>query len=220
MKNSARRSLAAALLVVTPAMAAIAQGQPEKPYRITEQRAPCTEFDPLRRPHFGDMHVHTAWSFDASSQDTRNRPGDAYRFARCERMGIQPYDDDGRPTRHIQIDRPLDFVAVTDHSEFLGEMRLCTTPGQPGYWHPVCIAHRWFPQLSFGTFAAYGLANKNRWGFCGEDNAACLAAAEDTWRDIRAAAEEAYDHQRLEPAHLCRCGRTLRRSIDDSRGNG
>lgn len=193
MKNSARPSLVAALLVVTPAVAAIAQGQPQKPYQITEQREPCREFDPLRRPHFGDMHVHTAWSFDASSQDTRNRPDDAYRFARGERMGIQPYDDDGRPTRHIQIDRPLDFTAVTDHSEFLGEMRLCTTPGQPGYWHPVCIAHRWLPQLSFGTFAAYGLANKNRWGFCGEDNAVCLAAAADTWRDIRAAAEEAYD---------------------------
>ena len=108
-------------------------------------------------------------------------------------MGIQPYDDDGQPTRHIQIDRPLDFVAVTDHSEFLGEMRMCTTRGQPGYWHPVCMAHRWLPQLSFGTFAAYGLANKRRWGFCGEDNAACHTAAADTWRDIRNAAEEAYD---------------------------
>ena len=185
--------MVATLLVVIPGGAATAQDEPDRPYQITEQRDPCREFDPLRRPHFGDMHVHTAWSFDASSQDTRNRPGDAYRFARGIRMGIQPYDDDGQPTRHIQIDRPLDFVAVTDHSEFLGEMRMCTTRGQPGYWHPVCMAHRWLPQLSFGTFAAYGLANKRRWGFCGEDNAACHTAAADTWRDIRNAAEEAYD---------------------------
>ena len=46
----------------------------ERPYSITEQREPCADYDPLRRPHFGDTHVHTAWSFDASSQDTRNKP--------------------------------------------------------------------------------------------------------------------------------------------------
>ena len=162
-------------------------------YQITEEREPCSDFDPLRRPHFGDTHVHTTWSFDANSQDTRNRPEDAYRFAKGEKLGIQPYDDEDQPTRHIQIDRPLDFTAVTDHSEFMGEMRMCNTSGETGYWHPVCIAHRWWPQLSFGTFAAYGMAGKKRWGFCGENNEACFAAAADTWQDIQSAAEEAYD---------------------------
>jgi hypothetical protein len=162
-------------------------------YQITEEREPCSDFDPLRRPHFGDTHVHTTWSFDANSQDTRNRPEDAYRFAKGEKLGIQPYDDKDQPTRHIRIDRPLDFTAVTDHSEFMGEMRMCNTSGETGYWHPVCIAHRWWPQLSFGTFAAYGMAGKKRWGFCGENNEACFAAAADTWQDIQSAAEEAYD---------------------------
>ena len=165
----------------------------ERPYTITEQREPCRDFEPLRRPHFGDTHVHTAWSFDASSQDTRNTPTDAYKFAQGGRMGIQPYDDNDRAGRQIQIDRPLDFAAVTDHSEFLGEIRMCTTSGATGYWHPVCIAHRWYPQLTFGTLAAYGLAGKKRWGFCGEDNQDCMAAANSTWRDIQAAAEQAYD---------------------------
>ena len=45
------------------------------------EREPCASTDPLRRPFFGDTHVHTAYSFDASSQDTRNTPRDAYRFA-------------------------------------------------------------------------------------------------------------------------------------------
>jgi hypothetical protein len=166
---------------------------PLRPYKTTEQREPCTEYNPLRRAHFGDFHVHTAWSFDASSQDTRNKPADAYRFAQGGTMGIQPYDDDERPTRHIQLDRPLDFTAVTDHSEFLGEMRMCMNRGQTGYWHPVCIAHRWLPSLSFGTFAAYGMASKQRWGFCGDNNEDCFAAAANTWSDIQAAAEEAYD---------------------------
>lgn len=163
------------------------------PYSITEKREPCNDYDPLRRPHFGDTHVHTAWSFDASAQDTRNTPTDAYDFARGGRMGIQPYDDKDRPLRNIQIDRPLDFTAVTDHSEFLGEISMCMTPGSTGYWHPVCMGHRWFPQYSFGTLAAYGIAGKNRWGFCGEGNRECFAAANSRWRDIQTAAEQAYD---------------------------
>jgi len=162
-------------------------------YQVTEQRQPCSNFDTLRRPHFGDMHVHTAWSFDASSQDTRNKPEDAYRFAKGGAMGIQPYDDAGEATRTIQLDRPLDFTAVTDHSEFMGEMRMCMQPGEKGYWHPICMQHRWLPQFSFGTFAAYGMSAKRRWGFCGDDNEDCMAAASNTWKDSQAATEQAYD---------------------------
>ena len=108
-------------------------------------------------------------------------------------MGIQPYDDNGDPLRQIQIDRPLDFTAVTDHAEFLGEIRICTTPGMPGYWHPVCVAHRHLPQLTFGTLAAYGMVGKKRWGFCGEENEFCMEIASDRWKDIQSAAEDAYD---------------------------
>ena len=100
----------------------------------TEEREPCSDYEPLRRPHYGDLHVHTAWSFDASTQDTRNKPIDAYRFAMGEPMGIQPYDDKDQPTRTIQIDRPLDFTSVTDHAAFMGEVRICTTPGMEGHW--------------------------------------------------------------------------------------
>lgn len=187
------RRLSLATLCLLAAHPTLWAQEPARPYTATEQRAPCDNYDPLRRPHFGDTHVHTAWSFDASSQDTRNKPLDAYNFAKGGTMGIQPYEDAGKALREIQLDRPLDFTAVTDHSEFLGEIRMCTTPGAKGYWHPVCVAHRWMPQLTFGTLAAYGLSGKNRWGFCGEDNSACFAAAADTWQDIQQAAEQAYD---------------------------
>ncbi len=166
---------------------------PERDYQSSEERQPCDNYDPLRRPHFGDTHVHTAWSFDANSQDTRNTPADAYNFAKGAPMGIQPYDEKDQPMRQIQIDRPLDFTAVTDHSEFMAEMRMCNTEGLPGYWHPVCITHRVFPQFTFATLAAYGLQGKNRWGFCGDDGEVCFAQAADTWRDIQRAAEDAYD---------------------------
>ena len=166
---------------------------PERPYQITEERKPCSDYDPLRRPHFGDTHVHTAWSFDARSQDTRNKPIDAYNFAKGQRMGIQPYDENDQPLRYIQLDRPLDFTAVTDHSEFMGEVRMCNTEGAPGYWHPVCIINRWYPEAAFTTLAAVGLRGKLRWGFCGEDDEVCMEQAANTWNDVQAATEEAYD---------------------------
>jgi hypothetical protein len=201
MEKTILPSLYTSLLLILAGMTSAAQAQVPapahsgdiRPYAITEEREPCADFSPLRKPFFGDTHVHTAWSFDASAQDTRNRPSDAYAFARGKSMGIQPYNDDGLPGREVQIDRPLDFTAVTDHSEFFGEMRMCATSGLPGYWHPACMLHRWYPSLSFLTFGAYGQKMKRRWGFCGEENSQCLAAANDTWRDIQLAAEQAYD---------------------------
>ena len=66
-----------------------------EPFKRSEQRQSCSNYTPTRRPFFGDTHVHTAWSFDASAQDTRNTPNDAYAFARGGSMRIQPYDDNG-----------------------------------------------------------------------------------------------------------------------------
>jgi Protein of unknown function (DUF3604) len=163
------------------------------PFVRTEQREPCTDYQPLRKPHFGDMHVHTAWSFDANTQDTRNKPIDAYKFAQGNPMGIQPYDENDKPTRTIQLDRPLDFTAVTDHSEFMGEMRMCNTPGMDGYWHPVCMIHRYKPEWSFLTLAAAGMSQKHRWGYCGDDNQVCMNHAADTWKEIQQETEAAYD---------------------------
>ena len=170
-----------------------ADGFATRPYPVTELREPCTHFDRKRSPFFGDTHVHTAYSFDANSQDTRNTPFDAYRFARGGRMGIQPYGDDGQPMRSIQLDRPLDFAAVTDHAEFFGEIDICTTPGRDGYWHPVCMLHRYVPKTTMLTLAAKGMVAKERWGFCGDNNEHCLAQQHMIWQQVQDAAEQAYD---------------------------
>ena len=90
------------------------------PFRTSEQRATCADYAPERRPFFGDLHVHTARSQDASTQDTRVTPSDAYRFARGEALGIQPFDAAGQALRTVKLDRPLDFAAVTDHAEQIG----------------------------------------------------------------------------------------------------
>ena len=120
-----------------------------RPYEVTEEREDCKDYDSLRRPFFGDTHVHTAYSFDANSQDTRNTPQDAYRFAKGEEVGIQPYAAEGAPLRTAKLRRPLDFTAVTDHAEMLGEIRICTDEQIEGYGSDFCWIYRLARPLMF-----------------------------------------------------------------------
>ncbi|HLM73248.1 MAG TPA: DUF3604 domain-containing protein, partial [Polyangiaceae bacterium] len=107
-----------------------------------DPREPCADRDPTRKAFFGDLHVHTALSFDAWTYDVRATPADAYRFAQGETIYLPPLDASGAPTVPVRLKRPLDFAAVTDHSEYLGETSLCTTPGSPAYDSPTCQNYR------------------------------------------------------------------------------
>lgn len=65
--------------------------------------------------YWGDLHVHTNFSLDAFGvQNTYVTPDEAYRFAR----GIPIYHE--TLDTKVQIDRPLDFMGVTDHASNLG----------------------------------------------------------------------------------------------------
>lgn len=165
----------------------------DRPYAITEAREPCDDYRAERQPLFGDLHVHTARSQDASTQDTRTTPADAYRFARGEAIGIQPWTADGRPLRRVQLARPLDFAGITDHAEQIGEVHICNTPGYEGYDSIPCRVYRAAPRFAFFWFNGTYSMGGTRWAFCGEDGAHCLAAAEVVWSEHRAAAEQAYD---------------------------
>ncbi|TJY62265.1 DUF3604 domain-containing protein [Sinimarinibacterium sp. CAU 1509] len=90
---------------------------------------------------FGDLHVHTSDSFDTYFFNSINGPRDAIRFAKGEPAGYPAGDDDpNTPDHYEQLDRPLDFVAITDHAEFLGAFKtLCELNGTvPAGTNPAC----------------------------------------------------------------------------------
>ena len=164
---------------------------PSRPYAISETRPPCEGYTPTKRPLFGDLHVHTARSQDASTQGTRISPREAYRFAQGQSLGIQPYTEDGRPLRRVQLARPLDFAAITDHAEQIGEVHICNTPGFEGYDSLACRVYRRFPRIAFFVFNGRYSMLGSRWGFCGEGDENCLSAARIVWSEHQTAAEEA-----------------------------
>jgi hypothetical protein len=71
------------------------------------------EANPLRNAYFGDLHVHTRYSFDAFAFGTLATPYDAYRFAKGEAIKHPAGFD-------MQLREPLDFYGVTDHGFFMG----------------------------------------------------------------------------------------------------
>jgi|TARA_B110000196_G_scaffold138315_1_gene119961 hypothetical protein len=81
-----------------------------------------------RRAFFGELHLHTAMSFDAWTFGTKVMPDQAYKFARGETVmvpGVQVFGYGGiEADKPVPAQRawPLDFAAVTDHAEYLGAM--------------------------------------------------------------------------------------------------
>ena len=134
----------------------------------------------------------TTFSLDASMQDTRTRPADAYRYARGETIDIPPYRDDGTAVSTATIGRPLDFAGVTDHAEMMGENHICYTPGEEGHDSLWCVALRWFPRWAGIAFSATA-SNANRLGFCGDDGAICRNASRIPWEETQQAARDALD---------------------------
>ncbi|HYB99860.1 MAG TPA: DUF3604 domain-containing protein [Candidatus Limnocylindrales bacterium] len=196
--------LAACAMLATASLAHAGGVMPQQDWERTEVRQSCDEYNPLRNPYFGDLHVHTAYSADAVLIRTRNGPRDAYAFARGATVGLPPYDASDLPTRTATIDRPLDFTAVTDHAEGFGEAQICLHPGYPGYDDQICADLRNTfdndfvpaplpPQAFYNFFNPLNVEDPDRFALCGAGGADCAAEAAVVWQDTLAAAEEHYD---------------------------
>jgi len=83
-----------------------------------------------RNVYFGETHLHTVLSFDAYIMGNRNGPDEAYRYARGEAIPHPGGFD-------MQLKRPLDFQAVTDHAIYLGMLPAMHDPDQAVSQHPI-----------------------------------------------------------------------------------
>jgi len=107
MKNRLFIFLAVSVLMLA-AVSATAQKTKNWSY------SPYVGRDYPQNVYFGDTHLHTSVSLDAYGDgNTTVGPDEAYRWAKGETIAA----DDGMPTR---ISRPLDFLMVADHAEYMG----------------------------------------------------------------------------------------------------
>ena len=79
----------------------------------------CDDMDQGLRVLWGDTHVHTRLSLDSFWFNSLAGPREAYQFAKGGTVDIA-CDDRTVPCETRQLDRPLDFTAVSEHAEFLG----------------------------------------------------------------------------------------------------
>jgi hypothetical protein len=128
----ARLTLLALCLVL--GLAACGQDAPPAASAPPNEEAPPPA-DPTRNAYFGDLHVHTKYSFDSYIFGTRATPDDAYRFARGEALmhpgGIE-----------MQLKAPLDFLAVSDHATYLGMFEKMYDPSSSVGEHSLSVALR------------------------------------------------------------------------------
>jgi hypothetical protein len=157
-----------------------------------------TEEPQGRRAFYGDLHVHTEYSFDGYAMGTQATPYDAYRFAKGEAI-TNPGGFD------MQLSRPLDFYAVTDHAMFLGlakaSAETVTEFSKNDFaapYHGLNDPHNYdtdfFSMIKrLGTFANFlpSAVGSLRSGDIDRDEV--LGVIRSAWEDIIAAADEHND---------------------------
>ena len=102
----------------------------EAPNKISNQPEITAEYNDQRQAYFGDLHVHSMYSYDAFIFGGIASPNDAYEFAK------------GGTIRHpagfdMQLDIPMDFYGVSDHAYYLGIVREMAIGDSVLSQHPV-----------------------------------------------------------------------------------
>jgi len=98
-------SMLCSAMLATSAFAADSAGEPGRS---------SGKPNPLNNVYFGEQHLHTQNSPDAYAMGTRNTQEDAYNFAKGKAVKKNTSGD------MVQKKTPYDWVAVTDHAEYMG----------------------------------------------------------------------------------------------------
>ena len=98
------------------------------------------------RVYWGDTHLHTSNSPDAGLIGNTLGPDMAYRFARGEEITSST-------NLRVQLNKPLDFLVVADHSEYLGLSPMLRT-GDPALLADP-TGKRWYDMFNAGSDQAY-----------------------------------------------------------------
>jgi hypothetical protein len=146
--------------------------------------APAVPRNPLKEAYFGEQHIHTAYSLDAYLGGTRLTPFDAYAFAQGAEVEVNG-------VKH-KLDRPLDWVAVTDHAEYIGEMYSTFTEGAPGHDQELLQNLRGMTDLKErqGWFMKYVAGNNRGANPKHPDFYMGSGTTASAWRNIEVAAAE------------------------------
>ncbi|MEQ8860887.1 MAG: DUF3604 domain-containing protein [Pseudomonadales bacterium] len=142
-----------------------------------------------RQALFGELHVHTQLSFDAFIFGVRATPDDAYRYAR------------GEAIKHpagfaMQLDRPLDFIAVTDHAMYLGMVPQMADPDTSVGRHPISRRLQAATTQEERLAAFYEVIGRLR-GNVADDDLFDASVVRSAWQEIVEAAERNYQPGKL-----------------------
>jgi len=138
-----------ALALLTACTKSSHPSSPTSQQASPSQAAPdAVSGNPERDAYFGDLHLHTNYSLDAAVMSLAD-PDDAYRYAQGEPLkraeGVM-----------IQLKRPLDFLAITDHSEYMGVYQTLQNKKSPLYESDLAEALR-SPDIDVKTKAYYSV---------------------------------------------------------------
>lgn len=140
---------------------------------------------------WGDLHVHTSYSLDANVYGTLATPEDAYRFAKGEPLKRS----DGSVVR---LERPLDFVAITEHAEWLDFTSLCDSDQASDFEDCNNLLANRSPGSGsklFGQYVVTSITGETPEPLdpCSEDPAMCESRALDRWQNIQKQTNAAYE---------------------------
>ena len=142
-----------------------------------------------KQVYWGDLHVHSAYSLDAWGYGTIATPADSYAFAKGKPLNLTDEIS-------VQLERPLDFMAVTDHAEWFNLLYICTDPQWSG--DPYCdvMTERAGRVTGLEVFVEYVLptitkAKPEPTPICQLDEKHCDAAGVSQWHRIQAQTEAA-----------------------------